>query len=151
MYASQQCKHVIVETEDDFDRVIHEHAVEVPLPNEDAQDAYERTDDGIARQLQALLAEMFGEQNDGILYHQNWDWWPTRTRFIWFDAVCVSWQLLDRMQSLLVGDVEDWRINIHVHSPLDSDKSPEVGGMNVYRDWILVQKAVYDLLAAPQA
>lgn len=151
MHASQSCKHLVVETEAEFERTLHEHAVEVSLPDEEAQTAYERLDDGLANQLQSLFVEMYGEDNDGILYHQNWDWWPTRTRFIWLDAVCVTWQLLDHLQSLLTGDVEDWRINIHVHSPLDADDSKEIGGLNVYRNWILAQRAVYNVLTQSSA
>lgn len=146
MHSSQFSKHVVVETEDDFDRTLHEHAVEVPLADEDEEAAYERLDDGLAQQLQSLLIDLLGKSNDGILYHQILDWWPTRTRFLEIDSVCVTWGFIDRLQSLLVGHVEDWRINIRVYTPLHSDSSQPVGGLNVYREWILAQRAVYELL-----
>ena len=139
-------KHVIVDTDEEFDRTLNEHAVEVDLASKDEETAYEQLDSRIANELQSLMADSFGESNDGVLYHQNFDWWPTKTRFLYLDSLCITWDLIHRIQSLLTGAAEDWRINVHISTPLDGDDAQEIGAINIYRDWLLIQKTIRDLL-----
>ena len=139
-------KQIIVESEEQFDAVLHEYAVEVELATELEERQYEIKDSQLAEAIQSLMVEMFGETNEGILFHQNLDWWPTCTRFIEIDSLCITWGFIDRLRELLIGDVKNWRVNIHVYNPLEGEASDHVGGLNVYSDRVLVQKRVYELL-----
>lgn len=132
-FSSRSCRHVIAESAAEFDRILHEHAVVVELPDEDAETAYVAIDERLCEQLESLFIEIFGKGHEEFC-HQNWDWWPTRTRFLWFGSEVISWALIDLLQERLVGDVEDWRININVLVNLAGENCREVGGLNVYRD-----------------
>lgn len=147
MKPSQTCTHIVVPDNATFRRVLHEHRVEVALADEDAEAAYEALHEGLEEQLSATLAARFGKRKRDVLYHQIGDWWPTRTVFLELDSQCVTWAMIDDLRALLVGEVEDFRFN--VFSPLASDDPVEVGGLNVYREWLLIQRSVYELL--PQA
>lgn len=146
MASAKSCRHVLVETDDEFDSTLREHAVEIDLANEADERAYEQLDQHVADHLDAVLRDVVGADNCEVLYHQNYDWWPTRTRFLELDAACLSWNLVTQLQSTLTGVAEDWRINIHVYRPLDGTPSEHVGGLNVYRDWLLIQKPVFNVL-----
>lgn len=139
-------KQIIVESDAEFDTVLHEHAIEVEFANNVEETKYEKTDSCLADAIQSLLVEIFGTANEGVLFHQNFDWWPTCTRFLEIDSLCVTWNLIHRLRALLIGDVSDWRINIHVYNPLGGEGSEHLGGLNVYSDWILIQKPVHLLL-----
>jgi hypothetical protein len=139
-------KQIIVESEEQFDTVLHEHAIVVEFANEFEEREYESKDSRLADAIQSLMVEIFGETNEGVLFHQNFDWWPTCTRFLEIDSLCVTWDFINRLRKLLIGDVKDWRVNIHVYDPLEGKESDHVGGLNVYSDWILVQKRVHCLL-----
>ncbi len=139
-------KQIIVESDEQFDTVLLEHAIEVEFANDAEESKYEKTDTRLADAIQSLLVEMFGAKNEGVLFHQNFDWWPTCTRFLEIDSLCVTWDFIHRLRSLLIGEVDDWRINIHVYNPLSGSGSRHLGGLNVYSDWILIQNPVHGLL-----
>lgn len=82
-------KQVIVDSEAQFDIVLHQHAVEVEFANDTEEREYENTDRCLADAIQSLMVEIFGATNDGVLFHQNFDWWPTCTRFLEIDSLCV--------------------------------------------------------------
>ena len=138
---------VLVHTDDEFHDSVTDNGIEICVDTSEQEAAYEKLDDQLANHLNTMLAELFGKENDGKLYHQNLDWWPTCTRFLELDSVCITWQLIQRMQSLLADSFSDWRVNIHVYTPLDSDDSRHVGGLNIYSDWLLTQPPVRDLLS----
>ena len=140
-------RQIIVESEEQFDSVLHEHAIEVEFASDVEEIEYANTDSRLAVAIQSLMVEIFGATNEGVLFHQNYDWWPTCTRFLEVDSLCITWNFINRLCALLTGDVKDWRINVHVYNPLDSEGADHVGGLNVYSDWILIQKHVQDLLA----
>ena len=146
MINAQSCRRVVVDTDDQFSAALHEFAVEVALAGEAEETAYEYLDSQIAERIDIALRDLCGADGDGSLYHQNYDWWPTRTRFLELDSSAISWKLLTNLQSLLTGDVDDWRMNIHVYRPLDSHNPIHVGAISVYRDWLLIQKPVLALL-----
>jgi len=148
MSGAESCRHVVAHTDDDFDSTLGEYAVEVDLGNETEERAYEQLDQQLASRLDIVLREVVGADKCEVLYHQNYDWWPTRTRFIELDTNCLSWNLVTQLQSTLIGDAEDWRINIHVYRPLDGTPSEHVGGLNVYREWLLIQTPVLNILGS---
>ena len=147
MQIERGLKQIIVDSEQQFDTVLHEHVVEIELANDVEEREYESVDSRLAESIQSLMVELFGKTNEGVLFHQNFDWWPTCTRFLDIDSLCVTWDFIDRLRSLLIGEVRNWRVNIHVYNPLQGEGSEQVGGLNVYSDWILIQKQVHGLLA----
>jgi hypothetical protein len=147
MQPSRNIEHFIVEDEHEFDSAVNEYGIEVDVASEFAEKAYERLDSILANQIQELMMSDFGKDKDGIIYHQNWDWWPTCTRFLYLDPLVVRWKLVDQLRSLLVGELASWRVNVHVVSDMSADHSKEIGGLNVYSDWLLFQRSVYNLLS----
>ena len=85
---------------------------------------YERTDNCLADAIQSLMIGIFGATNEGELFHQNFGWWPTCTRFLEIDSLCVTWDFIHQLRALLIGNVKDWRVNIHVYNPLKGEVSP---------------------------
>jgi hypothetical protein len=147
MQHSQKIKHLIVEDEHEFDSAVNANGIVVDVASQFAEKAYERLDSLLASKIQELLIANFGQDNDGILYHQNWDWWPTCTRFLYIDPLILRWRLIDQLRSFLVCELASWRINVHVISEMFSDGSREIGGLNVYSDWLLFQRSVYTLMS----
>ena len=122
------------------------------MASEDAEKGYERLDTLLATQIQEWMKVEFGKDKDGILYHQNWDWWPTCTRFLYIDPAIVRWETIDKLRSLLVDELVTWRINIHIIGEMASSTPKDIGGINIYRDRLLLQRSIYNLLmdnAAP--
>ena len=146
MALQRRVKQIIVESEEQFDTVLHEHAIEVEFANDIEEREYEKTDCCLADAIQSLMIAIFGTTNEGVLFHQNFDWWPTCTRFLEIDSQCVTWDFIHQLRALLIGDFKDWRVNIHVYNPLKGERSDHVGALNVYSDWILIRKPVCSLL-----
>jgi hypothetical protein len=138
--------YVIVDTEEDFDRRLMQHAVTVDLRSSDEENAYVQIDSGLISKMHETLAELFGREMNGVLYDQNEDWWPTKTRFLYLDGSALTIKLVNRLQALLDGPAADWRINIHVYCPLNSNPAVDGGALNIYRDWILCDRQANDLL-----
>ena len=147
MPAKRSQEIVLVSTDEGFHDAVTDNGIEICIDTPEQEADYEKLDQELATQINTLLADLFGTQNDGKLYHQNLDWWPTCTRFLELDSVCITWQLIQRLQSLLADPFSDWRVNIHVYTPFDSDDSQHVGGLNIYRDWLLTQPTVHELLS----
>lgn len=143
---SQNIEHIVVENERDFDLAVTENGVVVDVDSEIDKKAYERLDSKLAELIQGLMMSELGQNNEGFLFHQNWDWWPTRTRFLYLDPLVIQWKLIDKLRLLLVGEHSDWRVNVHVIGDMSSGNSKEIGGLNIYRDWLLLQRSIYNLL-----
>ena len=146
MHPSQNIQHFIVESELDFDTSVNENGMVVDVASKDSEKRYERLDTLLATQIQELMMVEFGKDKDGILYHQNWDWWPTCTRFLYIDPAIVRWETIDKLRSLLVDELMTWRFNIHIIGDMASSAPKEIGGINIYRDWLLLQRSSYNLL-----
>lgn len=147
MQPSRNIEHFIVEDENEFDSAVNKNGIVIDVASNIAEKSYERLDSKLANQIQELMISHFGKDKDGIIYHQNWDWWPTCTRFLYLDPLVVRWQLIDGLRSLLVGELVSWRVNVHVMSDMSSGNSKEIGGLNVYSDWLSFQRSVYNLLS----
>lgn len=147
MQPSRKIKHLVVEDEHEFDSAVNANGIVVDVASQFAERAYEKLDSLLANKIQELLIANFGKDNDGILYHQNWDWWPTCTRFLYIDPSILRWRLIDQLRSFLVCELSSWRINVHVMSDMSSVNSKEIGGLNVYSDWLLFQRSVYTLMS----
>ena len=108
MTDAQSSRRVVVDTAEEFNLTLHDFAVEVKLAGEAEEAAYEKLDSQVAERIDDALRDLFGVDGNGTLFHQNYDWWPTRTRFLELDTAAMSWGLLTNLQSKLTGDVEDW-------------------------------------------
>jgi hypothetical protein len=146
MAKRETAKRVVVATEEDFERKLMQHAVTVEFASETDEKAYVAIDCGLIKQMRQTLADLFGANMNGVLYHQNEDWWPTKTRFLELDASALTIELVNRLQKLLDGPSADWRINVHAYCPLDSNPAVYGGSLNIYRDWILCDRQANELL-----
>jgi hypothetical protein len=146
MCEHEPTRRVVVATEEEFDRRLMQHAVNVDLRSAADEKAYVAIDSGLVEQMRHTLADLFGANMNGVLYHQNEDWWPTKTRFLELDASALTIELVNRLQKLLDGPAADWRINVHAYCPLSSNPAVYGGSLNIYRDWILCDRQANDLL-----
>jgi hypothetical protein len=133
---------LIVDADDEFNRQSESRCPHVLLDGSSDEAAYERVDRHLAKNIDHVLAAVFGAENVDILYHQIYDWWPTKTRFIELDQSCLSWPFIESVQSILSGEHSDWVVNVQVYKPLSEVGSPHIGSVNVYRNFVLMQRKV---------
>jgi len=131
----------IVETEQEFHDASEKYYPRVTLKSKQQEDAYSDSDSMFARMIDQLVEECLFSDSLEKYYHQNYDWWPTQTRFLYFDASVVNWDLIQKLRTLVSKSFASWGINIHVFHDMYNG-STEIGSMNIYSHKILITQAL---------
>jgi hypothetical protein len=127
----------IVETEHEFHEASEKYSSRVTLATKQQEEAYSEIDNRFACSIDQLVKDYLSSEVIEKHYHQNYDWWPTQTRFLSFNAQVVNWDLIKKLRTLVSKSFANWIINIHVFHDC-CDGSTEIGSMNIYSHKILI-------------
>jgi hypothetical protein len=126
----------ITSSEEEFRAILEEKKSIETITTKAEEIAYVELDSQLAALVTRALCDSLGSKMDGVLFHQNEDWWPNRTRSIELDAKGLNWLLLIKLQSLLISPFDNWLINIQIYEGLEQIGSPYLGVVNVYKSII---------------
>lgn len=139
----------IVDSLEEFDAASAKYSPNVKLSSKEHEEAYIESDDKLAEKIDRKLEDMLSKENKDVMYHQNYDWWRNKTRFLELDASIFRWELVKNMQKQLSRQHRTWVINIHIYDPLShppETPSKYVGAMNIYAYKVLVTRSLIALL-----
>jgi hypothetical protein len=133
---------VIAESSEELDRRIEESAVTIDFSSKAEEKAYEESDWRLHMKICDVCGVRASPTRDDGLVHLVEDWYPTRTKFVEADASVFGQAQVSALRSLLAGEHEEWRINVQIYRGLNAEKPEHLGGLNIYRNWTLVQRQV---------
>ncbi len=89
----------IVETEHEFHEASEKYSSRVTLATKQQEEAYSEIDNRFACSIDQLVKDYLSSEVIEKHYHQNYDWWPTQTRFLSFNAQVVNWDLIKKLRT----------------------------------------------------
>ena len=103
-------------------------------------DAEERLDLAAGGAIKQILETIIGpEEGENPVQMQNWDWNDDSTRPVFILAAAFKPEIIQALQSVLVGELHDFRILIVMQDNWDSDIS---GGIIITSRLVAVQKSI---------
>src|SRR5262245_22609506 len=131
---------ILAESREALDRLIEDAAVEIDLPSEAAEHAYEKADWRLHLQVCDVMGVEDGYERSDRLVWLNGDWWPNQTKHIAVDATAFGPEQVNAFRALLQGEFQDWRITVNIYRDWSSDGAEHIGGLCIYATRIIVQK-----------
>ncbi|MFN9416538.1 MAG: hypothetical protein ACK578_03460 [Pirellula sp.] len=137
----------VVSSDEEFDTISEKYCPVVVLSDASKELEYEQQDASFANTIDEVLCSLMGPGSKDRLYYQNYDWWPTKTRFLSVERTAMSASILEALLRTLTGDFETWVINIHLYESLAKADEVHVGALNLYRNSILITESVLEIIS----
>lgn len=130
-------------SKEQFDAAFDQDACIAELTSPEEETAYERQDSFLIHLIKRACREVLGVLADRHVHHLE-DWWPNHTRYVYVSRAYATWQLIEKLRSLLTDDFGAWRIQVVVSENLTADvgEDIEVGSLVIYCDRIVMESAV---------
>lgn len=108
-------------------------------------DAVQNIDLRIAEQIKEILENQIGpEEGESPVQMQNWDWNDDNTRPVFILRSAFKPEVLGKVQNLLAGEFEDFRVIIFIQDTWESDIW---AGIALTSNSIAIQKQIVDAYA----
>jgi len=126
--------------------LLRQPPVDVEFSSSEEELEYQEADAKLAEKIQAVAQASCGSQNSEELIHTNWDWYPTKTRYLELDEKVFSQALVQSLIQLLEDAYADWRIYLNVYKSLSKD-AQDFGVACLSKQKIIIQKSLYERLS----
>jgi hypothetical protein len=135
----------IAAKDDVFDAVFKSTARIAELDGDAANAAYAAKLDRLREQVVAVASRLFGRAFCEKHLYIDENSWPDHTCQMDATIDCFSQEFFDELRALLVGEYEDWRIQVVVYADIGNGKTM-VGSIAIWTDKLLIDRALYALM-----
>ena len=120
-------------------------AVDIQFDSVDEEQAYAGKDYALAQLIeQAVINAANGLPPDQSV-HTHYDWWPNQNRAVTVSKRAFNKASLLALAGLLIGEYQDWRINVRVVDELP-DEDSELGNLFIAGQKVVIQQSLCALL-----
>ncbi len=137
-------RYIVAEQDSDFDRIFKETVLIAEFATDSDEKLYEQRDSSLIELIWEVCNRVIDPNERGGI-HIIEDWWPDHTRHLDCNLSALSERLENKLQSLLRGTYQSWRIQIVVYRDMMVGAT-QVGSLVLYSDRALIDRGLYDKL-----
>lgn len=135
------------ETLEDLHAEIERGDVVVHLASSDDEARYEQIEGKLTGQIEELLLQRVGNDQESNVFYINWDWFPNKGRSFMVRASAFTSCLVQELSCLLTGTYHDWRLFVTVCRDFELPDHGHLGDACILRDRVLITKSLLPLLS----
>jgi hypothetical protein len=144
---AQALRIISFETLDGLHAEIETGDVVVHFASSDEEARYEQIEGKLTEQIEELLLQHVGDDEESNVFYINWDWFPNKGRSFMVRASAFTSCLVGELSCLLTGPYHDWRLFVTVCRDFSLPDHGHLGDACILQDRVLVSKPLHALLS----